>query len=375
MYDLDAVRRSLPVLQQATYINCGTLGLTAEPVLAALHDALDRDERGGHWAIGKLAQEVTTARQRVAAFMGCSPDELTFTRNATDGVNYVAGSLTWNPGDEILISDQEHPAMLYPWFYQQQRRGLRVVLFHVDVDPALTLQNVERLITPRTRLIGASHVTCPTGTRLPVTEMCSLARSRGLLSLIDGAQALAHIPVNVKDIGADFYVGNGHKWLCAPKGTGFLYIRRELIADMWPPYVGGAASFSLEKGLELLPTAARFEYGSQNLATYAAIPAALDWLEGLGWQAIANHMCEMRTYLREQLARIPGIVMHSPEPWQHASALTSFTLPGHDARATANRLMTEHNIVTRPVPEINALRISTAYFNMQQDIDRFLAAL
>ena len=375
MYDLDMVRRSLPVLQEATYINCGTLGLTPEPVLAVLHDALDRDERGGHWAIPKLGQEVVAARQRVAAFMGCSPDELTLTRNATDGVNYVAGSLAWNPGDEILISDQEHPAMLYPWFYQQQRRGLHVVLFHVDIDPQITVQNVERLITPRTRLIGASHITCPTGTRLPVKEICALAASRGILSLIDGAQALAHISVNVKDIGADFYVGNGHKWMCAPKGTGFLYIRRELIAGMWPPYVGGAASFSLEKGLELLPTAARFEYGSQNLAAYAAIPAALDWLESLGWQNMETHMRELRAYLRQQLERIPGIVIHSPAAWEHASALTSFTLPGMDARATFDRLMTEHKIVTRPVPEMNALRVSTAYFNAPQDIDRLMAAL
>ncbi len=375
--DLAAIRAAHPALAQCIYLNTGTYGLTPTPVSERLLSLTRRFEEEGVVAYADLTAQLEAVRERVAACLGASPDEIAFTRNATDGVNLVTAGLDWRPGDEVVLSDQEHPAMDYPWSFLAQTRGVRVVLFQVDPDPRRTLANVERALSPRTRVVAASHVSCQTGIRLPVAEICALARAHGALSLIDGAQAFGMIPVDVRAIGCDFYTTNGHKWLCGPKGTGFFYIRRDLLDQVRPAHVGAgsASQFTADRRLVLQPSARRYEFGSRALATHVAVGAALDWFDQIGWEAISQRVRALATLLKERLQTVPGLVLHTPCDWAAASGLTSFSLPGLEAAGLQRRLWEEHRIVSRLVSERNALRLSTHYFNTEEEIERTVAVL
>ena len=374
--DIAAVRRALPSLESMVYLNSGGCGIAAEPVVQALLTATARQERQSFAVWEAMQQELEAARARLAALIGAAPAEFAFTRNATDGVNLVMAGLPWHGREEVIITNQEHPAMLFPWFYAQQRGWLHIRLLTVEPDPQATLCHLEALLTPQTRLIGVSHVSCQTGIRLPVQAICRLAAGRGILSLVDGAQAVGQFPVNVKQIGCDFYTGNGHKWLQGPKGTGFLYVRQERLAELLPMHVGAGCgeSFSLENGLRLKPTGQRFEYGTQALAPYLAWPAALDWLENLGWANVEARQRALAAYLRQRLSAQPGITLHTPLDWENSSALTTFSVVDRHGTDLANELRGQ-GIHTRPVAEFDALRISTAYFNTEAEIDRLLVAL
>lgn len=166
--DIAAVRQALPGLESMTYLNVGGCGITAEPVVQALLAATARLERQSFAVWDAMQQEMEAARARIAALIGTAPEEIAFTRNATDGVNLVMAGLPWHGDEEVIITNQEHPAMLFPWFYAQQRGWLQVRLLTVEPDPQATLRNLEALLTPQARLIGVSHVSCQTGIRLPV---------------------------------------------------------------------------------------------------------------------------------------------------------------------------------------------------------------
>ncbi len=379
-FDLGRVRAALPALQECTYLNTGTFGLVAEPVAERALAALRAFDTRGMAAHDQALAWQEEARARVAALLNCRPDEVVLNSNATDGVNLVAFGLAWKPGDEVLISDQEHPAMNVPWYTLARRAGVRVRHFPIarDGDPARMLESIAERITARTRLIGTSHVSHQTGVRVPAREICALARERGLLSLLDGAQSAGVLPIDVQELGCDFYSSNGHKWLCSPKGIGFFYGRKELLDTMEPGYVGaGSTSYDQSRlhTMKLAPGAQRFEYGSRGHALYAGLTAALDYLAGLGWEAIRAHQQHMATYLKAQVLH-RGWPLHTPMSWERASGLNSFSIPGvSDVEALYARLIAEHRIYVQRIESFQALRISTAYFTSRDDVDRLLAVL
>ncbi len=187
-YDLAAARAALPALRDVTYLNVGTEGIMAEPVLRDHLRAVAWHETHGHYGQAEVLELMEASRARLARLLDVSPDELAFTSNATDGVNLVAAGLAWRPGDEVLISDQEHPAITYPFFSLQRAGRVRVRVFRVSPDPDETFAGFRAALTPATRLAAFSHVSCETGIRLPAPELCALAAERGALTLLDGAQ-------------------------------------------------------------------------------------------------------------------------------------------------------------------------------------------
>src|SRR5690348_1243939 len=260
--DFAQVRTQFPILREMAYLNTGTYGLMAESVLEKYLEAIADFERRGMAVGDRYDLAIEASRERLAARINAKPSEIALTGNATDGVTFVTAGLDWMPGDEVIINDQEHPAMNYPWRYTAQRQGIVVKRFKVSHDPAESLRSIEELITPRTRLIGSSHVTSPYGIRLPARKICELAHAHGALALIDGAQSFAVTPIDVQAIGCDFFTSNCHKWLGGPKGTGFLFARQELMEQLHPAYVGAgsAQSYDFEKGIVLKPDGHRFEF-------------------------------------------------------------------------------------------------------------------
>ncbi len=376
-FDVEAVRAAYPILQEMAYFNTGTYGLMAEPVLQRYLENVAQFERRGMAADEKVMRAgIEEARTRLASRINANASEIALTGNATDGVAFVTAGLEWSPGDEVIISDQEHPAMNYPWHYTAQRRGIVVKHFTVHHDPEQSLDSIRALITPRTRLIGTSHVTSPNGIRLPVKEICALAHAHGALALVDGAQSFAVMPIDVRDIGCDFFTSNAHKWLGGPKGTGFLYARQELMERLEPAYVGAGSlqSFSYD-AVVLQPNGRRFEFGTRGFAVHASIGLALDWFDQLGWEAVFQRIADLSGYLKRQLREIPGVELWTPLEWQRSSGLVTFRVVGRDEVALQKRFE-EHRLYPRTLGKgSEKIRVSTALFNSEEEIDQLVACV
>jgi selenocysteine lyase/cysteine desulfurase len=383
-YDLKSIRAALPALSELTYMNSGGEGIMAEPVLASYLEIVARFERNGYWLRRSLEEEFLKARAAFATLLGADPDEVAITRSGTEGVAFVLGAFRFQPGDELLIGSEEHPAILHPTLALQTTAEVRAKRFTFHHDPAKTLESFVSQLTPRTRLAAFSHVSCETGIRVPAAAMIRAAHDRGVQVLLDGAQSVGAFPVDFRALDCDYLTGSSHKWLCGPKGTGVLVVRQDRIPRLIPRYVGGG---SLEKvvpgnndpieGVEVAfnPAASRFEIGMRNPAVYAGIVYAIDYLNAIGMDAIAEHAREMSTLLKRRLAAIDGVKVQTPMDWNDSSAVVNFTIegvPGNDIRA---RLWNDWKIVQRAVGWPDGVRLSVAYFLSPEDVDRVVEAV
>ncbi len=383
-YDLARLRQALPALAEVTYMNSGTEGIMAEPVRAAYFAALERFERYGHYARAELQGEFSRAREKLAHLVNAEVDEICVTRNGTDGCAFVLGALPFQPGDQIVISDQEHPAILYPAAALQTTAGAEVRRFHLDPDPEKTCESFAAQLTPRTRLAAFSHVSCETGIRVPAEAMIRLAHARGVPVLLDGAQTVGAFPVDFRALGCDYLTGSVHKWLCGPKGTGLLVVRRDRLADLTPRYVAhGALAEPTPHNLTPLenfrvtfvPAAAKFEFGMRNPALYAGICQAIDYLAALGWEEIAAHERAVSSLLKRRLAELDGVTVQTPFEWERSSALVNFRVAGVAGTELSKRLWDDWKIVQRAVLAPEGVRLSTAYFSSSEDVDRVIEAV
>lgn len=204
-----------------------------------------------------------------------------------------------------------------------------------------------------------------------------MAAQHGILTFIDGAQAVGQFPVDVKAMGCDFYASNGHKWLHGPKGSGFLFLRRERLDEVRPTHVG-SGSFMRPvdlNSIRLMPSAHRYEYGTRSYGTYSALPAAIDYLDGLGWEWVEQRMAHLSAYLKSHLPEVPTLTLLTPRQWELSSALVSFTIDGKTSQEIADFLWNTSKIRSRTFLDKGILRISTAYFNTEAELDLLVATL
>ncbi|MFZ0214310.1 MAG: aminotransferase class V-fold PLP-dependent enzyme [Candidatus Dormiibacterota bacterium] len=375
--DVTAVRQAYPILQELAYFNTGTYGLMAQPALARYLDSVARFEQRGMAGSRELRADIERARERLAGRIGASADEVALTGNATDGIAFVAAGLRFDPGDEVIISDQEHPAMRVPFGYAAAERGLVVRRFQVSEEPEETLASIRSLLTPRTRLLATSHVTSPFGIRLPVQEICALAHEHGALALVDGAQSFAVLPIDVAGIGCDFFSGNGHKWLGGPKGTGFLYARHDLMTQLRPAYVGdGSLTGQVEQSAELRPDGHRFEFGTRGFATPAGLNFAFDWMDELGWESVSARIEHLSGLLKAMLRDTPGVQLMTPVAWDRSSGLVSIRVADGDEAALQADLEA-HRLFPRPSGPKGSgrIRVSLALFNDEDEVERLAARI
>jgi selenocysteine lyase/cysteine desulfurase len=376
-WDEELLRRQFPQTEAVAYLNTGTVGLCPLPVVDALIAQTRAFETSGLLGWGAAEAAMNEARARLAALLGARPDDLVLTRNATDGTNMVTTGIDWRPGDEVLLSAEEHPSMELPWHYLQQLGRIRLRRFPVYKEPERTLAAVVHALTPRTRLVAISHVFSHSGNRAPAAALAALCQDRGVLLHLDGAQAVGQFPIDLSALGADFYAGNCHKWLLGPKGTGFLYLRPGSETPLRPVHVGAgsASAFSWEAGLTLTETARRFEYATRDFAKYAALVPLFDWWDALGWERSQEQMRGLTSALKRRLREMPGLRLHTADEWEHASAMTTFSIPGRTCHAVGTFLWERHQLLTRPVGEWQATRISTAVYNTLGEVDRVVDAL
>jgi selenocysteine lyase/cysteine desulfurase len=376
--DHASVRAAFPGLQAGTYLNVGTYGIMPKPALSTFLALVEEYETFGLFSSGNIWQKVEATRERVAALLGCAPTQIAFTGNATDGTNLLLAGLTWQAGDEVIITDEEHEAIVHPLLYLQRTRDIRVRRVPVSPDAAVMRSRCAALASPRTRLLAFSHVTCESGTRLPAAEMCRWAAENGILSLVDGAQSLGVIRTRVEELGCDYYTGNGHKWLCGPKGTGIFYAAPGPLELLSPAHIGAG---SLEVAdfvtgtANLWPTGRRFEYGTRASTLIAGLDCSLTWLADLGWEQIERYVDHLSSYLKAAILERPYLQSITPDRFEEAAGLTTFVMEGWNAGELSQELMRRAQIRVRVIPHYNGIRIATACFNNEADIDLLLSKL
>ena len=338
--DVAAVRAQFPILAERVhgkplvYLDSAATAQKPLAVLAALDHFYRHDYASVHRGVHLLSQRATeayeAARVRVARFLGAGdPAEVVFTRGATEALNLVAWSYArprLSPGDEVLVTEMEHHSNIVPWQIVCAETGARLVVAPVDDRGELRLEELARLLSPRTRVVALVHVSNAVGTVNPVAEVAALAREVGAAVVVDGAQAAPHLAVDVAALGCDFYAFSGHK-VYGPTGIGALWGRRELLAAM-PPYQGGGGMIARVSfaGTEYAPAPARFEAGTPNGAGAVGLAAALDWLEGVGLPAVAAHEHDLLVYASELLAGIPGVRLIGTA--RERAAVLSFLVAG-----------------------------------------------
>ena len=386
MIDDEKARRAraeMPVTGRKVYLNTGTAGPLARVTLEAL-EAGGRFEyetgRGTFSSFPVLLADIERLRAGFAALMGASDEEVALTHHTTDGVNIVAHGLAWQAGDEIVTTSAEHEGGLLPLYVQKRRHG--AVIKVVDVghgdSPDEIAVNIGRAIGPRTRLIAISHVNWNTGLRMPVESIAAIARERGVLTLVDGAQSAGAIPMDPASSGVDFYAVPAQKWLCGPEGIGALWVRAERLSLLEPTFIGffslvDTSSYDLSGNFMPASGARRFEVGTVYRPAVKAMCANLKWLsEELGWSWIHARIAALAERARSALVAIPEVEMVTPPG--AGSGLVTFALRGYDpARVVAE--LEKSDIVVRNLHDPEALRISTGFFNDAGDIARLVEGL
>jgi len=385
LYDADperywaALRRQWLLAADRINLNCGSVGCTPLPVLRAMIEhilsAEEFREAPFPWFGYEENARLRDLRDALAAFLGCKRDELALVRNATEANNVVTNGLDFAPGDEILLTDQEHPGGRCGWEQRALRHGLKLNYVALPKPPASTQQILDlfdRAITPRTKLIFFSHITTVTGVILPAKEICALARSKGILTHVDGAHAIGQLPLNLHDLGCDFYASSPHKWLMAPKGTGTLYIREELIDRLWVNIPSG--------DWHNLPLKAwRFSnFGTSNLSVFVGLRAALDFFHTIGPDRIYARQHQLATRVRDRVAAYPQLRNVNASRDEFFGALVSFepasiSSPSLKDLSSIARECAARNV--RIAGGLERIRIATNIFTQPTELSSFFDAM
>jgi selenocysteine lyase/cysteine desulfurase len=368
----EELRRQFLIPADEIYLNNGTVGSSPAPVLRAIFASYNKTEQMDDadpedypiWGYGAFNQ----FRDPLAAFVGCHRDEIALLRNATEANSYIANGLDMKPGDEVLMTDQEHPGGQHPWDLKARRYGIvikKVTLPRPVKDSAQVLQLFNDAITPRTRVMFFSHITTFSGVVLPAKELCALARSKGILSAVDGAHVPGMMRLNLRDLGCDMYSASPHKWLQATKGTGFLYVRDEVIDRLWNTIV-------TEGWDEPKLRAERFQrIGSSNIPALAGLRAAIDFANSIGMERIEQRHRKSGDYMLAEMQKRGAESWTSPDPALRCAIIT-VNVPPIQRGALETWLWEKHKIRIRG-GDPSKLRLSTPYYLQKKDIDRFLA--
>jgi len=398
-FDVNKIRNEFPILHQVingkplTYLDSAATAQKPRSVLDVLEKYYKEDNANVHRGIHELSRRATLAyegaRNRVAEWLGASdPSEVIWTRGTTESINLVAA--TWGmdqlkEGDEILLTTMEHHSNIIPWQLVARRTGARLRYIEMDDEGRLKLDELDQLLSDRTRILALTQVSNALGTINPVEEIIGAAHARGAVVLLDGAQAVPHMKVDVGELQADFYAFSSHK-MCGPTGTGVLWARKELLEEM-SPYQGGGEMIGVvgrdESTWAAIPH--KFEAGTPNIAGAVGAAAAVDFMEHVGYEAIREHEAGLLRYALNRLAEIPDLSVYGPKELKERSGVISFALGDAHPHDIATILDSEavairagHHcaqLVMKHYGVAATTRASFSLYNTTDDVDRLVEGL
>jgi cysteine desulfurase / selenocysteine lyase len=397
MYDVEEIRRDFPILDRRingktlVYLDNAATSQKPQQVLDTLTEYYEKHNANIHRGVHRLAEEATAsyeeARQKVARFLGAPGNtSLVFTRGTTEAINLVAhgwGRKFLGEGDEVVLTEAEHHSNLVPWQLAARATGAKLRFVPILEDGTLDMEEAERLIDPRTKLVGCIHASNVLATINPVEKLAELARDVGALMLVDGAQSAPHLPVDVEALGCDFYACSGHKML-GPTGVGVLWGKPEIL-DQMDPFLGGGEMIR-EVHLDHstwndLPY--KFEAGTMNIAQAVGLGAAVDYLDEVGMENIREHERRLGEYAYRRLSELEGITIYGPK--ENRTGLVSFSMPDvhpHDL----SQLLDEEGIAIRSghhcaqplmrrLGVVATARASFYLYNTEEEVDALVGAL
>ena len=319
----------------------------------------------------ELWKRYDDAKVGTARLLGADPTEIAMTRHVTEGINIVATGMDWQKGDEVIISDEEHPGGSLPWMNLAKRRGIVIRKVRLSYNLDELLDGLDELIGPRTRIVSISHVSTISGFLLPAAEVTEFVHGRGVLIVLDGAHAVGLVPVDVKAIGCDYYSGCGHKWLMAPQGTGFLYVNKERLESLAITWLGAATATNFDLAnlaFEAKTDADKFEYGTRDLTVYGGLASAIDLAQEAGIDNIAARSGELAARMKRRVTDMPGVDLMTPMDPTLSTGIVAMSIGQMAGRDPIKWLWDEHRIITSGSGDW--VRLSFPYFTLEEEVDR-----
>lgn len=396
-YDVEAIRRDFPILAREVYgkplvyLDNAASAQKPQAVIDAIAHAYGHEyanvHRGLHFLSNAATDAYEKAREKVRGFLNAeSVDEIVFTKSATEAINSVAygwGMPNIGEGDEIVLSIMEHHSNIVPWHFIRERQGAKLVWVPVDEQGAFHIEEFEKRLTDRTKLVAITHMSNALGTVTPIRQIVEIAHARGIPVMVDGSQGAVHLPVDVGELGCDFYVMTGHK-LYGPTGIGVLYGRKEMLEAMRPFQGGGEMIEEVtEENVTYNHPPHRFEAGTPPIVQAIGLGAAIDYVQGIGREAIAAHEAEIGAYAHERLSRINSLKIFGTAPGK--GAIVSFELQGihaHDVSMVIDRSGVAVRAGTHCAQPLlkrfgvtSTCRASFAMYNTKAEVDALAEAL
>ena len=386
---IKAIREQMPATANVHYLNTGTNGPLPKVAADAMQAEIEKEFQEGRYLpfIKQLYADMDIARNYLARMLGASYDEIALTQSTTEGMNIILWGLPWISGDEVITTNMEHPAGLAPLALIRSRYG--IVVKFVDVpygdnyDQDRFLSDVEQMITPKTRLLMVSHVSFSTGLTFPLRELTDLCHAHNVYVLVDGAQGAGAIPVNLHELGVDFYAFTGRKWLCGPEGLGALFVSKKRISEVAPTFIS-PSSIRDRHDLDICspyvipaPFAARYHIATAiNKPILMGFQRSLAYLsEDLGIDWITSRIPRLARYARQLIESLPGVEIITPEGTE--AGFVHFHVKGWEPQDLCG-LLNKKKFMVRPVPKPHLptpARISTGFYNTEEELELFAEAM
>jgi cysteine desulfurase / selenocysteine lyase len=403
---IESCRRDFPVLhEEETYLDSVATSLTPVQVVDAISQYYLRYRANIHRGTYDLSMQASekyeSALTNVARFIGADFDELVVTMNATAALNTVAQALPLKPGDEVLLSTLEHTSNLAPWALHVARKGIKLRFYHPGKLGVFDIAEFEKLLTEKTRLVSMTYISNVLGTVVPVEQVAALCKQRGIFYMIDAAQAVPHLPIDVKKIGCDFMAFSGHKML-GPTGIGILYMKREHAERMIPPMLGGGSMEPaacqcsslaqvglVDCGFNVLPW--KWQPGTPPIAEVLGLSAAVDYLKAIGFDKIQRHDEALLQRAIDGLSQIQGVDIYGPANSKERVGILSFNVAGLAPEEVGEQLNRDFKVAVRAgdhcavqyfkevqgrdLKGLGNVRASFYLYNTAQEVDRFVTAI
>ncbi len=371
----DAVSKHFLFQDGLIMMNNGTVGPMPEPVFNTLIKCFKLQVTNPFDCYNFIPRKKEEVRAKLAGFINASPDEVVMTRNTTEGMNFVANGLDLKEGDEVLLSSMEHPAGTHPWKLKEKRYGIKIKEVPLGLPPKSVdeiVNDFEKAITPRTKVISISHTVYISGLMSPLKELSKMAHEKGVLVVADSAHGIGMLDLNMEQLGVDFLASSPYKWLGAPTGIGLFYVRKEAQDKLWPTIASS--------GWDSRQSARKYEtLGQRADALAVALGEAVDFQNAIGKERIERRIKALAGYLKKELKKIPGVKLHTSQDPYLSGGLTAFSVEGLEPEKIVNYLREKYNIVIRTIGNREAgtygVRVSTHIYISFKHINMVLEGI